>query len=69
MVVFSVLGSAVGLAVGEAVIASVLPGKLAAIPNVESLGLGSNFATLNENIGQVHLIKVCCCICLSSSVD
>ncbi|KAF8121994.1 MFS amino acid permease [Boletus edulis] len=51
-----VLGGAVGLAMGEAIIASVLPRKLAAIPNVASLGLGNGIAALNDNVGRVHLI-------------
>lgn len=55
---FSVLGGAVGLSVGEAILASVLPRKLAAIPNVASLGLGDNITALNESIYQVHLIPV-----------
>ncbi|KAF8415455.1 hypothetical protein L210DRAFT_3657451 [Boletus edulis BED1] len=41
---------------GEAIIASVLPRKLAAIPNVASLGLGNGIAVFNDNVGQVHLI-------------
>ena len=53
------LGSAVGHTVSEAIIASVLPWKLAAIPNVDSLGLGSDMNALNDSIGQVHLIAVC----------
>ena len=57
-VVFSVLGSAVGLAVDEAIIATVLPRKLAAIPNFDSLGLGNDMSALNDSIGQVHLIAV-----------
>ncbi|KAF8550474.1 MFS general substrate transporter [Imleria badia] len=51
-----VLGAAVGLAVDEAIIASVLPRKLAAIPNIASLGLGNDIAALNDSIGRVHLI-------------
>ncbi|KAH0826974.1 major facilitator superfamily domain-containing protein [Lanmaoa asiatica] len=51
-----VLGGAVGLAVGEAIRANVLPRKLAAIPNIASLGLGNDITALNENIGKVHLI-------------
>lgn len=57
---YSVLGGAVGLAIGEAILASVLPGKLAAIPNIASLGLGDNIAVLNDNIGMVDSIPVCC---------
>ncbi|KAI9574201.1 major facilitator superfamily domain-containing protein [Boletus coccyginus] len=50
------LGCAVGVAIGEAVIANVLPRKLAAIPNIESLGLGDNITVLNDGIDMVHLI-------------
>ncbi|KAI9574226.1 major facilitator superfamily domain-containing protein [Boletus coccyginus] len=50
------LGGAVGLAIGEAVISSVLPRKLAAIPNIDSLGLGNNITVLNDSIDMVHLI-------------
>jgi hypothetical protein len=57
--VFSLLGSAVGLALDEAIIASVLLRKLAAIPNIDSLGLGSDMSALNDSIDQVHLIAVC----------
>lgn len=57
--VFSVLGGAVGLAIGEAILASVLPRKLAAIPNNASLGLGDSITVLNDSIEQVHLIPVC----------
>ncbi|KAF8120836.1 MFS general substrate transporter [Boletus edulis] len=52
-----VLGSAVGLAVDEAIIATVLPRKLAAIPNIDSLGLGNNITSLNDSIEQVHLVS------------
>ncbi|KAG6371837.1 MFS general substrate transporter, partial [Boletus reticuloceps] len=51
------LGAAVGLAVDEAIIASVLPKKLAAIPNIDSLGLGNKITSLNDNIKKVHLIS------------
>ncbi|KAF8122584.1 hypothetical protein EV363DRAFT_1436619 [Boletus edulis] len=44
------------LAMGEAIIASVLPRKLAAIPNVASLGNGNGIAVFNDNVGRVHLI-------------
>jgi len=57
--VFSTLGGAVGLAIGETVIASVLPRKLAVIPNIDSLGLGDNITVLNDSINMVHLIPVC----------
>ncbi|KAH0826959.1 MFS general substrate transporter [Lanmaoa asiatica] len=50
------LGGAVGLAVGEAIIATVLPRKLAAIPSIASLGFGVNIAALNDGIDQIHLI-------------
>lgn len=53
------LGGAVGLAIGEAIIASMLPQKLAAIPNIASLGIGDTITMLNDNIDMVHLIPVC----------
>lgn len=53
------LGAAVGLAADEAIIASVLPRKLAAIPNVGRLGLGNDIAELNDSIVRVHSISVC----------
>ncbi|KAN0076816.1 Major facilitator superfamily domain containing protein [Tylopilus felleus] len=52
-----VLGAAVGLAADEAIIASVLPRKLAAIPNVGRLGLGNDIAELNDSIVRVHSIS------------
>ncbi|KAF8121968.1 hypothetical protein EV363DRAFT_1301496 [Boletus edulis] len=50
LVFLCVLGGGVGLAISEEIIASVLPRKLAAIPNFASLGLGDNIAVLNDNI-------------------
>jgi hypothetical protein len=55
----SMLGGAVGLAIGEAIIASLLPRKLATIPNIASLGLGDDITALNDSIGMIHLIPVC----------
>ena len=52
------LGGAVGLAMGEAIIANVLPRKLAAIPNFASLGISDTITMLNDNIGTIHLIPV-----------
>lgn len=56
----STLGGAVGLAVGEVIIAIVLPRKLAAIPNIASLGLGNNtsITALLDSVSQVHSIPV-----------
>ncbi|KAG9318910.1 major facilitator superfamily domain-containing protein [Chiua virens] len=51
------VGGAVGISLGEAIIASVLPEKLAGIPNFASLGLGTTTAELNDSIGLVHLIS------------
>ncbi|KAG6369767.1 MFS general substrate transporter [Boletus reticuloceps] len=51
------VGGSVGIAVGETIIASVLPQKLASIPNIASLGLGTSVAELNASIGQIHLIS------------
>ncbi|KIK74351.1 hypothetical protein PAXRUDRAFT_175975, partial [Paxillus rubicundulus Ve08.2h10] len=50
------VGGAVGIAVGEAIISSVLPKKLAGIANISSLALGDNAAELNDNISKMHLI-------------
>ncbi|KAG8217942.1 major facilitator superfamily domain-containing protein [Butyriboletus roseoflavus] len=50
------LGGAVGIAIGEAIIAIELPRRLAAIQNIASLGLGDSITALNDGIGQVHLI-------------
>jgi hypothetical protein len=58
MGIFSIVGGAVGIAIGEAIIASVLPQKLANIPNFASLGLGTSAAELNDSVGLVHLITV-----------
>ncbi|KAG6370083.1 MFS general substrate transporter [Boletus reticuloceps] len=52
------VGGSVGIAVGETIIATVLPQKLASIPNIASLGLGTSVAELNASIGQIHLISV-----------
>ncbi|KAF8121969.1 MFS general substrate transporter [Boletus edulis] len=51
------VGGSVGIAVGEAIIASVLPQKLKSIPNIASLGLGTSVADLNASIGKIHLIS------------
>ena len=58
MEIFSSVGGAVGIAVGEAIITSVLPKKLANIPNFASLGISTSATELNEIIGMVHLIPV-----------
>ncbi|KAN0076836.1 Major facilitator superfamily domain containing protein [Tylopilus felleus] len=50
------VGGAVGIAVGEAIIGSVLPQKLSSIPNFASSGLGTTAADLNDSVGVVHLI-------------
>jgi len=51
------VGGAVGIAIGETIIANVLPQKLASIPNYASLGLGTSAAELNDSVGLVHLIS------------
>ncbi|KAI9574223.1 MFS general substrate transporter [Boletus coccyginus] len=51
------VGGAVGISLGEAVIAGILPGKLLKIPNFALLGLGTTMAELNDSVGQVHLIS------------
>lgn len=58
--IFSTVGGAVGITVGETIIASVLPRKLAHIPNIASLGLGMTAADLNDSVGKIHLIPVRC---------
>ncbi|KAF8550440.1 MFS general substrate transporter [Imleria badia] len=50
------VGGAVGIAVGEAIIASILPQKLSSIPNFASLGLGTTVADLNDSVSMIHLI-------------
>ncbi|KAH7889336.1 major facilitator superfamily domain-containing protein [Phlebopus sp. FC_14] len=52
------VGGAVGIAVGEAIISSILPQKLAAIPNISSVSLGTSAATLNDDVSQIHLIPL-----------
>ncbi|KAG8217929.1 MFS general substrate transporter [Butyriboletus roseoflavus] len=51
------VGGAVGIAVGEAIISSVLPAKLASIPNFASLGIPITAAALNDSVGMVHTIS------------
>ncbi|KAF9242116.1 MFS general substrate transporter [Melanogaster broomeanus] len=51
------VGGAVGIALGEAIIATVLPKKLATIPNIASLGLSTSAAALNDSVNKVHLIS------------
>ncbi|KAF9235568.1 major facilitator superfamily domain-containing protein [Melanogaster broomeanus] len=50
------VGGAVGIALGEAVIATVLPQKLAAIPRFVGFGFSSSAAALNDSINQIHSI-------------
>ncbi|KIJ16697.1 hypothetical protein PAXINDRAFT_98515 [Paxillus involutus ATCC 200175] len=50
------VGGAVGIAIGEAIISTVLPKKLAVITNVSSLGLGYSAAALNDSVSKIHLI-------------
>lgn len=47
-----------GITVGEAIIASVLPRRLAQISNFASLGLGTTAADLNDSVGWIHSISV-----------
>lgn len=61
----STVGGAVGIAVGEAIIASILPQKLSSIPNFASLGLGTTVAALNDSVGRIHLIPVRVCVSFS----
>ncbi|KAF9218213.1 hypothetical protein BS17DRAFT_791914 [Gyrodon lividus] len=50
------VGGAVGIAVGEAIISTVLPTKLASIPNIGSLGFSGSAAALNDSVSKIHLI-------------
>ncbi|KIJ16698.1 hypothetical protein PAXINDRAFT_112681 [Paxillus involutus ATCC 200175] len=50
------VGGAVGIAVGEAIISTVLPKKLSGIANISSLGLGDSAAALNDSVSKIHLI-------------
>ncbi|KAF8843668.1 MFS general substrate transporter [Paxillus ammoniavirescens] len=50
------VGGAVGIAIGEAIISTVLPEKLAGIPNISSLGLGDSTAALNDSVSKIHSI-------------
>ncbi|KIJ07370.1 hypothetical protein PAXINDRAFT_102988 [Paxillus involutus ATCC 200175] len=50
------VGGAVGIAVGEAIISTVLPKKLSGIANIGSLGLGDSAAALNDSVSKIHLI-------------
>ncbi|KIK92949.1 hypothetical protein PAXRUDRAFT_829496 [Paxillus rubicundulus Ve08.2h10] len=50
------LGGAVGIAIGEAIISTVLPKKLASIANISSLALGDSAAALNDSVSKIHLI-------------
>ncbi|OJA20399.1 hypothetical protein AZE42_05364 [Rhizopogon vesiculosus] len=51
------LGGAVGIALSAAIISSVLPTKLAAIPNVGSFNFGSSAGSIIQVINQIHFIK------------
>ncbi|KIJ16695.1 hypothetical protein PAXINDRAFT_168194, partial [Paxillus involutus ATCC 200175] len=50
------VGGAVGIAIGEAIISTVLPKTLAGIANINSLGLGDSAAALNDSVSKIHLI-------------
>ncbi|KIK97458.1 hypothetical protein PAXRUDRAFT_10179 [Paxillus rubicundulus Ve08.2h10] len=50
------LGSAFGVAIGEAIISTVLPKKLAGIANISSLALGDSTSALNDSVRRIHLI-------------
>jgi len=51
------VGGAVGIAIGESIIATVLMREVDKIPNFASLGLGTTIAELNNNVGLVHSIS------------
>ncbi|KIJ68900.1 hypothetical protein HYDPIDRAFT_164633 [Hydnomerulius pinastri MD-312] len=44
------LGGAVGISVGEAIVSSILPRKLALIPNIDTISLGTSAAALNDAV-------------------
>ncbi|KAG6330648.1 hypothetical protein ID866_8440 [Astraeus odoratus] len=50
------VGGAVGIAVGEAIISSLLPKKLASIPGISSYISNTSAASLNDAVSQLHLI-------------
>ncbi|KIJ04526.1 hypothetical protein PAXINDRAFT_141895, partial [Paxillus involutus ATCC 200175] len=50
------LGGAFGVAIGEAIISTVLPKKLAGIPNISNLTFGDSAAALNDSVNKIHLI-------------
>ncbi|KIJ16713.1 hypothetical protein PAXINDRAFT_27707, partial [Paxillus involutus ATCC 200175] len=50
------VGGAIALAIGEAIISTVLPKKLAGIPNISSLAFGDTAAALNDGVSKIHLI-------------
>ncbi|KIJ16139.1 hypothetical protein PAXINDRAFT_113909 [Paxillus involutus ATCC 200175] len=56
LVFLRTVGGAVGIAVGEAIISTVLPKKLAGITNISSLALGDSAAALNDSVRKIHLI-------------
>ncbi|OAX38723.1 MFS amino acid permease [Rhizopogon vinicolor AM-OR11-026] len=51
------LGGAIGIALSAAIISSVLPTKLAAIPNIGSFNIGSSAGSIIQVINQIHFIK------------
>ncbi|KAF8843669.1 MFS general substrate transporter [Paxillus ammoniavirescens] len=50
------LGGAFSVAIGEAIISTVLPSKLAGIPNISNLAFGDSAAALNDSVSKIHLI-------------
>ncbi|KIK79858.1 hypothetical protein PAXRUDRAFT_260844 [Paxillus rubicundulus Ve08.2h10] len=50
------VGGAVGIAIGQTIISTVLPKKLASIANISSLALGDSAAALNDSVSKIHLI-------------
>jgi len=51
------LGGAIGIALSAAIISSVFPTKLAAIPNIGSFNIGSSAGSIIQVINQIHFIK------------
>ncbi|KAF8842620.1 hypothetical protein BDN67DRAFT_1067587 [Paxillus ammoniavirescens] len=50
------VGGTVGIAIGEAIISTILPKKLSGIANISSLTFGDSAAALNDSVSKIHLI-------------
>lgn len=61
----STVGGAVGIAVGEAIISTLLPKKLAGIPGLSTYINNTSAAALNDSVSKLHLIPVSHFLCVS----